>query len=284
MTVAAPPRPSQLREPAGQDHPGEALIKEARRRARRRRWIGSAAALAVAIAGVAAFSLANTAPPHGAARNVPPRPRPQPVTPQVQGPDAASTLLASWGGFPFGWAFVYADGRMIWHYDGGYWSNADPPGARERRLSPHGLDLIRTGKIAPGDFLRGSPYLWHHPQEKLWAEPTARPYEPSKYAIWYPEWMGDADRAFDQLPPAAQAVLRGKERTYDPNIGTDTWPRGLGDLEGRPPSYPPFPPIEGFEVTAAEASALRQTFGDGLAAYTFLAIYPHGQPLTWFGG
>ena len=72
MTVAAPPQPPQLSESAGHD-PGEALIKEAKQRARRRRWIYGGAAVVVAIAAVAAFSRSrgSTSPPHRAARDVP---------------------------------------------------------------------------------------------------------------------------------------------------------------------------------------------------------------------
>jgi hypothetical protein len=117
MTVAAPPRPPQLSESAGHD-PGEALIKEAKQRAQRRRWIYDAAVV-VAIAAVAGFAIlpSNPAPPHRAAPNVPTPPPPKPLgAPVVWGPDLGSTLLTSAAGM-YGYAFVYVDGRVVWHHN-----------------------------------------------------------------------------------------------------------------------------------------------------------------------
>jgi hypothetical protein len=59
-----------------------ALIKEARQRARRRRWIsGGGAAVLVTIAAVAGFAIVRVSPspPEGAARNVPSQAPPSPV-------------------------------------------------------------------------------------------------------------------------------------------------------------------------------------------------------------
>jgi hypothetical protein len=75
---------------------------------------------------------------------------------------------------------------------------------------------------------------------------------------------------FDLVPEAATVLLSGKQRVYDPDVGF---------LPS--PGVPPGPLYEGFEVTAAEASALRERFGDDL---TLWAIYPHCQPVIWAGG
>jgi Tol biopolymer transport system component len=56
MTVTAPPRPPRLSDPVERDEL-EALIEEARQRARRRRRIYSAAAALVALGGIAVFTV-----------------------------------------------------------------------------------------------------------------------------------------------------------------------------------------------------------------------------------
>jgi hypothetical protein len=299
MTLAAPPQPPTARESDG-DVPGEALIKEAKRRARRRRW-SYGGAVVVAIAAVAAFTVPGSpSSPHRAARPLPTQ-APRPLgAPLVEGPDPGSTLLTSWGHVHVGYAFVYADGRVVWNPDVGVFLDAErrvtgtgqgccSPGddgprpenvGVERRLSARGVELVRAGKLHPKRFLvtrdvdregRISIQFGSIERNGLWAEPTARVYEPSKYAVRFPWLEGAPDSVVDQLPPPAQALLRGKQRTYDPSIGAASWSLAQGQL------------IEAFEVTAAEAATLRQIFGDELASFMLLAIYPHGQPVPWGG-
>jgi hypothetical protein len=307
VKVAAPPEPTPLRASAGDD-PGEALIKEAKQRARRRRWSYGAAVVVVAIAAAAAFSTAGTSSPHRASAHDVPTPAVPLGAPLVEGLDRASTLLASWGQFGDGYVFFYADGRVVWYPGGGVFVDADGrvtwhpdgrdsfvdtdketiwypgrraryPGTRvapegvfrdtviERRLSPRGLDLLRAGKLDPKHLLRNWDHvdregrihwvrrlLYQRPE--LWAEPTARIYEPSKYAICPTSLspggsFGTTDALAQVLAPA-RALLDGRQHTYDPSIGTASWPR---------PDNTPAPhntPAECFEVTAAEASALYQ--------------------------
>src|SRR5262245_34756499 len=113
MPVVAPPRPPRVDEPAG-DEAGEALIREAKQRARRRRFVYCGAAAIVAIGPLGAFAAlaTSTAPPDAGAR-----PEPNPPTPRgaplVVGADAGSTMLASWAQFHTGYVFVYGDGRVI---------------------------------------------------------------------------------------------------------------------------------------------------------------------------
>jgi hypothetical protein len=295
MTVAAPPQPPQVSEPA-RDDCGEALIKEAKQRARRRRWCYGVAVL-VAIAAVVAFSIVagGTPPPHRAARNVPTPPTP-PIrlgAPLVAGADAGSTLLASWGSM-----LVYADGRVIWI------------GGDERHLSPGGLALVRAGRVALEDLSYSTQKgafdrtraEWH----QVWAEPTARKYQPDKYAVcpnsFTPGQSIDPTRALGLYPAPAQARLAGKQRTFDPSIGVAS--------ESEPHQL-----MQCFEVTAAESSTLYQIFDANGSIYhgfsddegadsqwfagfdkratennpqgpflTASPIYPHGQPMGVFHG
>jgi hypothetical protein len=287
-------------EPTGDDL-RDALIREARQRARRRRWLNCGAVAVVAIAAVVASSI--LAGPPAPTPPVGTSPPPPPAAPLAQLPDnAGSTLIASWAQMGSGYVFVYGDGRVIWYPnggvfvgddgrmigrvgrviwdpEGGFFVDADggtlghaDPSARsledvvrylplERRLSPVGLDLVRGGQLQPRDFV-------HDPdidrREELWAEPTVRTYQAADYAIC-PTDVG-------RLPAPAQALLLGTQRTFD-----------FGEC---------------FELTAAETATLYQildadgtidldsiTSGPGwLADIDFHAwvmatpIYPHGQP------
>ena len=295
----------------------------------------------VAIAAVAAFTIptSSTPPRNDATPHVPTPPAVPLGAPLVQGADPASTLLTSWGAIHVGYAFVYADGRVIWYPDIGARVDPDmevtgaqrrrrengvpaPDGefryeAIERHLSPQGLELVRAGKLTPREFLVSDPDD-RDPQlrEELWAEPTARLYEAPTYAICHTP--ADLAPASAQLPASAQALLSGKQRTVDPNIGWSSEPMGFSfqlDAE-RELAFP----SDCFEVTAAEASTLYQildanglfsqpgswpgpsagTPPSGLDAGMRAAevrpgawyssaqissepIYPHGQPVPWGG-
>jgi len=121
---------------------------------------------------------------------------------------------------PFGWVFVYADGRVL---------SVEVPGGThfvERRLSPEGVELVRSGAVEPRRFLRpAGPSL----PAGAWADPDARPYVSSRYAVCYaavralqppapPDVAGelvgyvDPSRVVSLLPAQAQDLLRGKER------------------------------------------------------------------------
>jgi len=369
MKIAAPPEPPLVH--AGdsvKDDTTEALIKEARQRARRRRWIYGGAVVVLAIASVAAFMLpGGPSSPPGAAPAAPKPPTPL-GPPLVQGPDAASTLLTSWGGMHVGYVFVYADGRVIWGGLGGgvffdadnrvtgvalstlgstsgkttiarFWlteSGIKPgltpggekcvtgspcPSARfpegefgyriiERRLSAHGLEMVREGKIKaenllvlpneawPAEIPRSPADLNSWPvaiqlalRPDLWAEPTTV-WEPSTWAITFglPDDAVDATRALEQLPVSAQAHLTGKQRTCNFRLGNAHWGgflTGVGEQEC-------------FELTAAEFAAFSRIL-DPNASITDLmafgpievdgrpvtlngfAMYPHGQPQIWGG-
>lgn len=329
MTVAAPPKPQPVSGAAGND--ATALIEEARQRARRRRWIYGGIAGIAAVAVVVAFSAfgGTSAPPRGA-RDV--SPRSEPIAPLVAGPDAASTLLTSWGRIHVGYAFVYADGRVIWYPDMGARVDAElevagaqrrqradgapaPDGqfryeAIERRLSPHGLELVRAGRFTPREFLVSDPDD-PDPQRRaeLWAEPTPRKYEASTYAIC--RTPAGLLSPTDQLPASAEVLLSRKQRAIDPRIGWSPSDEPMpGYFQLLAESRVAFP-SECFEVTAAEASTLYQflAFGSsttqsaGVPREWFFGaraaeirgsvfteplissspIYPHGQTVAWGG-
>jgi len=294
-SVTAPPRPSPNGSFTAHD-PGEVLIKEAKRRARRRRWIyGGTAAVVVAIVAGLSILPSSPSPPQGASRNVPTPPTPPtPLgAPLVEGRDAASTLLTSWY-WGSNYVAVYADGRVIWDTGRGV-------SQYERFLTPHGLELVRAGKFVDPTFLSQTRLIF---RMDLWGElPSAnlgaatvwpRTYEPSQYAICAgtPGESVPATKALGLLPEPAQALLKGKQRTYDPAIGIA-------------PRYAPLapwpvaqrPPIECFEVTPAERDTFWQIIDasdiprlelfhlptHALVTNDFIlsesVIYPHGQPV-----
>jgi hypothetical protein len=331
MSVAAPPQPPLLRASAGYD-PGEALIKEAKQRARRRRWSYGGAVVVVAITAVATFTVPGSpSSPNRVARNTPPASSPPtPLgAPLVKGPDAASTILTSWGAIHAGYVFVYADGRVLAYSDSGIpdgigvnangrvtvkgwrahlraWKKSGAvfqDAVIERRLSPRGLDLLRSGKLDPEYFL-GLGLLHPYRRTQLWAEPTARIWEPSKYALCPNSTIpGDgslsgvgslaATDVIDELPPPVQALLADRQHTYNPSDGMHGTSGGPSPVS-----------TECFEVTAAEAATLYQMLDangqifnkghyprdgwDGFFAYgrvnfSTTSVFPHGQFVV-FGG
>jgi hypothetical protein len=201
--------------------------------------------------------------------------------------------------------YVYADGRVIWDQEGDlpYGANPVTTGLLEQRLTPQGVERIRSEIISTGLFghdlqllsmygviwgdvrvregdrlidvswsnpdiypqdprtdatpeqaraLERLDALLTHPESWLpasaWEDQAIQAYVPSSYAVCY----SGSDRPLEAsvilplLPPSAEDLLRGKERTgYDVGI-----------------SYRIFCS----DVTTEEARALVQTLDDaGLA-------------------
>ena len=96
---------------------------------------------------------------------------------------------------------VYADGRVLWW--GSLRRNGGGDYVKERRLTPEGVDLVRSG-VDPADV-----------PDSAWADAEARPYAPTRYSICFGgNGMGDAAamdrvRAADLLPEAAKRLLTG---------------------------------------------------------------------------
>jgi hypothetical protein len=101
---------------------------------------------------------------------------------------------------------VYADGRVLW------WNGLRPGGeyVLERRLTPEGVDLVRSG-VEPGIDGGDLP-------ASAWADAEARPYAPPRYSVCF--WAnGLRDQsaaplfpAVDLLPAPAKALLSENDR------------------------------------------------------------------------
>ena len=282
MTVTAPPRPPRRRDPVERDdfvqprdpveHPDpEALIEEARQRTRRRRRAYAAAAAALALLGASLFVVFGRPEPSQSASPEPPA-LPVPLS------DDEATVVAQYAKFPFGWVFVYDDGRVLWHQYG------PESGALERRLTADGLDLVRSGALPASAFLRALSHAAHptwnvkhpnwsanHPNLRtplptgLWADPEFRTYAPSRYALILLE---DEAPALARLPVSARALLGGKDGTYR---HTDWY-------------FPESWDWSFFPVSAEEASVLEGALETARVKFEAVPILPHGQPAFPDGG
>ncbi|HEY8116824.1 MAG TPA: hypothetical protein VIH70_10460 [Actinomycetota bacterium] len=106
-----------------------------------------------------------------------------------------------------GWVYVYADGRVIWSSVEGW--------MYERRLTSVGLSSVRSRAARPRVFLEKNETS--QLPEGAWAD-RIRVYVPSRYAICYFGRRGrrlDASRTVGLFPASVEALLRGKEWTYD---------------------------------------------------------------------
>ena len=133
---------------------------------------------------------------------------------QPSGPET-SELVTGDVVFHVGWVYVFEDGLVI--------SNSGPPtmptGTIEQRLTPEGVELVRSGVIQASDFIcfKGLSPLWHSgckgPRHEIppsaWEDSTLRPYVPYRYAI------GLSDEPLRWFPMAVQDLLRGKEAMFD---------------------------------------------------------------------
>jgi hypothetical protein len=194
-------------------------------------------------------------------------------------------LIADYQHPGIGWVYVYADGRVLWSFLGSTY---------ERRLSSAGVDLLRSGAIEPGVFLRQclactKPLL----PAGSWADTEIRQYVPSRYAMCHFELNRfQPSRFLDRLPSFAQELLRGKEQ---PLGFTDT----IVDAGG--PAQPELlPRIDCWEVTTGDARALDEVLSvagfeewrstpDGVVVFVpsadlrlgpglwFTPVLPHGE-------
>lgn len=208
MTLAAPPDLADIPPHAVED----AVIKEARRRARRRRIAQGVVLAMLLAAAVALFGPRDGSPPSGAGA---------PQAGQVDGSGGGASsngaqLVMQWGEVHVGWVLVYGDGRALWYPDHGP--------VFERRLTPAGLALVRSGAVNWHDFLRASQAVF---PANAWFEPASREYRPAAYAVclWVGSNMpGDAS----DLPAAARALLHDAPRVpaghvVSASYEADTW-------------------------------------------------------------
>jgi hypothetical protein len=224
--------------------------------------------------------------------------------------DAKATLIAHYMQFHWAWVLAYADGRVVWQFEG-----HDP--LFKRRLTPHGVELVRSGAIqlrtlidearptacADIEEICPSPNDPSALPAGAWADSQISIYEPPRWAI------GTFSQSeIDRFPAAAQALLRGAELATYHNVWL---------------LYPDKPQASGssLELTTAELSALRSAVIDagipevsadranhldrrtpqypnaisppfvspewisvGQGVYLRAApILPHGEPIAWLG-
>jgi hypothetical protein len=121
-------------------------------------------------------------------------------------------LVAQFDQGPFGdnFVFVYADGRVIsWvHPDAGTRHFGPNPGAAfsERRLTPEGVELLRSGAVKAEDLLFSSDAI----PADAWEDPEIKPFVPSRYVVHHSLESGSADYDVDEggcLDPSAVVGL-----------------------------------------------------------------------------
>ena len=182
-------------------------ISDARRHARRRRagyaLIVAASTLAVAASTFAVIGGSTDSP----ARAPDPDQRRIPAAPVNS---ATANVIAVWARIHVGWIYVYDDGRVLSYPDSGPIS--------ERRLSTHGLDLVRRGTLAPQNLLlyRSTTAA---PAE-VWSDPIPDAYRPDQYAVCNlnvdataekGDVLSDVGSIRHRLPAHAQALLSSGE-------------------------------------------------------------------------
>jgi hypothetical protein len=276
----------------GDDPPNpveDGVIFEAKRRARRRRiGFGVAAGVTTLALGTGIMiAFGGPAETDDAVRS---------GSGGASGSIAASSqgaeVVAGWNRIHVGWVYIYGDGRVLWHPD-------QVNGIVEQRLSPVGVQLVRTGEIQPVEFV----ILGEIPAE-AWADATPTEYQPSEYAVCHlgttpsQDAVGDVSAIQTRLPAAVGAIVAGTERSYaadpDDRVGyrpsagpgggcfvldaDDTalvWTRtrarsGSGDADG--------------ELRRSDATFATITANDGTElTLTAVPILPHGGFVLWGG-
>jgi hypothetical protein len=111
-------------------------------------------------------------------------------------------LIASYAEFWLGEASVYADGRVL--------LRTPPRPITEQRLTPAGVNLVRSGAVEPRDFLIGG---FGVPAD-AWADPESRPYAAARFAVC-------PSRVRYLLPAPARALLDGKASSYGTRASAD---------------------------------------------------------------
>ena len=159
--------------------------------------------------------------------------------------------------------WVYADGRAIWVVKAPPRSVALNEHLLERRLTPEGVGLVRSGAR-----LQDIP-------EGAWADAEPRLYVPSKYVLCF--WKRghtrslDTSKVRDMLPAPAKDLLRGMD--LDPSSGcpvvTTAFARALDNMLSKA-SRSPAPAHRGMAATAWFLS------GDRAALVDIVPLLPHG--------
>lgn len=110
---------------------------------------------------------------------------------------------------------VYADGRVLsWHLGESppCWGSSCPGGVPfvERRLSPEGVELVRSGAVQPKE--------WYLVPQGAWEDREGRPYVPARYEACFSRTDSPpgVEALLDLLPASAQALLSGSDPALTP--------------------------------------------------------------------
>jgi hypothetical protein len=159
-------------------------------------------------------------------------------------PAEGEMVLQTVGIHPWHYIQVYADGRVIWSQQTGFTGNSrtsSTTGWLERRLTPEGVDLVRSGAIRLEDLDPPS-----HVPASVWEDPETKPYVPSRYAVCA-SWSQETMRL---LPQRTQDLLRShtdKQAVYNGEAVFPWLAGGQGVVACN-------------EITIEEARALDQIF------------------------
>lgn len=186
-------------------------------------------------------------------------------------------LIADYAELHVGFVFVYADGRVISDRFGSGVVN-------EQRLTPEGVDLVRSGAVPPRMFL--PPYLRADLPAGAYADDVIKVFVPSRYAVCFYKESGAANpgtvnggyeypsTVLRFFPAQARTILIGKDHSYERS----------GDFLGPGP-------IDCSEVTSDEAraldlilSGLRVEDSDGDEIFWEMhEVLPHGEWIAQYG-
>jgi hypothetical protein len=115
---------------------------------------------------------------------------------------------------------VYADGRVL---------SAGGAHFVERRLSPEGVELVRSGMVQPEDLVGPRNLV----PESAWEDREGKPYVPARYGacFWGVEIPPDVEARLDLLPASAQALLRGSDPVAENPRCLEVTPEAARSLE-----------------------------------------------------
>ncbi|HEX5014196.1 MAG TPA: hypothetical protein VFV72_08560 [Candidatus Limnocylindrales bacterium] len=130
-----------------------------------------------------------------------------PVDAEPSTPETGELVKSSSGIHPWYSANVYADGRIIWSGD-------SDTGWVEQRLSPEGVDLVRSGAASlDGQYVAPLATL----PDSAWLDRTVRAYVPARFSACYwflDDYDADPADALDAFPENAKELFANALRTY----------------------------------------------------------------------
>ena len=226
-----------------------------------------------------------------------------------------ANIIAAWSRVRVGWIYVYGDGRVVLRHDNGRLLTSEGSvsfGVIQRRLSPFGLQLVRTGTVNFAAVL-GQP---DDVESGFWSPAAPALYQPSSYALCLvntapnpprDQLLLDMPEIIDRVGgPAAEVLRDGVVRSF-----TDDFLDEHGDFAGMDGFHSA--PGRGVECIVLDKAGMLAlwaqtrlplsgpddrgvlrlsdaTFGvltdiDGAAEYLVAAIpiLPHGGWVVWAG-